>query len=153
MPATGEAHDAAFTQTNELLMSLRSQAKMMVRGQSPLLLNDYSELQPDFALLKVNPMYYLYNQPTAVDVYLVIEIADSSFAYDCEIKGKLYAQSGIVDYWVLDVNRRQLQVFREPSAEGYQSQVIVTEDASISPQQFPAIAIAVQAMLPVTNNQ
>ena len=63
------------------------------------------------------------------------------------MKGVLYAQSGIADYWVLDVNSRQLYVFREPNNNGYQSQVILGENATISPLQFPNLNIAVSQML------
>jgi Uma2 family endonuclease len=147
MSAKGRAHESAITRTIELLVSLTNQVQMMVRVQSPIVLNDHSEPEPDFTLVRVNPLYYADHHPTPADVYLVIEIADSSFSYDRETKAKLYAQSGIADYWVLDVNNRQLHVLREPGEEGYQSEVILTADESVSPLEFPAIAIAVSQML------
>ena len=79
---------------------------------------------------------------------LIIEVADSSLTFDREIKAKIYARSGIADYWVLNVGDRQLHVFREPTENGYQSEVILAETASISPIEFPAFNIAIQAMLP-----
>ena len=75
-------------------------------------------------------------------------MADSSLAYDREIKAKAYARSGIADYWVLNVNERQLHVFREPAVDGYQSELILGEYGSISLLQFPTVNIAIQAMLP-----
>jgi Uma2 family endonuclease len=75
-------------------------------------------------------------------------VADSSLTFDREIKAKAYARSGIADYWVLNVGDRQLHVFREPAVDGYQSEVILAETASISPIEFPAFNIAIQAMLP-----
>jgi Uma2 family endonuclease len=147
MTAKGTAHESAITRNIELLMTLRSQIQMMVRVQSPIILNDNSEPEPDFTLVRVNPQYYADHHPTPTDIYLVIEIADSSFNYDRETKAKLYAQSGIVEYWVLDVNNRQLHVFREPSEDGYQSEVIVTADGIVSPLSFPTITIAVSEML------
>ena len=81
------------------------------------------------------------------EVYLIIEVADTTLRSDRELKAKVYAKSGIADYWVLDVNNRQLYVFREPSENGYQSQVIRESETSISPLAFPEVTIAVSAML------
>lgn len=75
-------------------------------------------------------------------------IALTKPAFDCETKAKDYAQSGITDYWVLDVSNRQLHVFREPTENGYQSEMILEEGASISPLQFPTCTIAVSEILP-----
>jgi Uma2 family endonuclease len=75
-------------------------------------------------------------------------VADSSLTFDREIKAKIYARSGIADYWVLNVGDRQLHVFREPAIDWYQSEVILGETASISPLQFPIVNIAIQEMLP-----
>ena len=119
----------------------------MVQIQDPIVLNDYSEPEPDLALLRVDPREYIDAHPTAADTYLVIEVADSSLKYDSETKGKLYAQSNIADYWVLDVVKRKLYVFRQPTNQGYQSEVILTEDASVSPLQFPDLTISIQEML------
>ena len=147
MSAKGTAHESSLTRTNQLLVNLTTQVQMMVRVQSPILLNDNSEPEPDFSLVRIDRFYYADNHPTVADIYLVIEIADSSFRYDCEIKGRLYAEAGMADYWVLDVNNRQLHVFREPGNNGYQSEVILGEDATISPLQFPDLNITVSQML------
>jgi Uma2 family endonuclease len=63
-------------------------------------------------------------------------------------KAELYAQSGIEDYWVLDVNNRQLHVFSSLDQNGYQSKAILAEEAKLSPLKFPNLMIAVQDMLP-----
>ena len=147
MAAKGTAHTAALRRTNQFFTRLSLQVQMMVQIQDPIILDDYSQPEPDVAILRVNPGEYLDHHPTSVDVYLVIEIADLSLNYDMEIKGKLYAQSGMTDYWVLDVKERHLHVFREPSPEGYQSEVTITEEDSISPLQFPTNTIPIGQML------
>ncbi|WP_446364935.1 Uma2 family endonuclease [Coleofasciculus chthonoplastes] len=58
------------------------------------------------------------------------------------------AQSGIADYWVLNLKNRQLHVFRQQTPDGYQSEVILAEDAIISPLQFPSCTITVSELLP-----
>jgi len=147
MAAKVTAHTVTLRRINRLFTRLSFQIEVMVQIQDPIVLDDYSEPQPDLALLRLEPREYIDAHPTAADTYLVIEVADSSFKYDSETKAKLYAQSNIADYWVLDVVKRQLHVFRQPNNQGYQSEVILTEDDSISPLQFPDITISIQEML------
>jgi Uma2 family endonuclease len=147
MSAKGTAHTSAVSRTDSLLQYLfRNLA--WVRMQDPIALDDNSEPEPDIALVRIDPFDYATHHPTPSEVYLIIEVADSSLAYDREIKAKMYARSGITDYWVLNVNERQLHVFREPADDGYQSEVILGETASISPLQFPAFNISIGEMLP-----
>lgn len=147
MSAKGTAHSSSVGRIDKLLQNLLAQLAW-IRKEDPIQLDDASEPEPDIAVVRIDPLDYADHHPTPSEVYLMIEVADSSFKYDREIKGKVYAQSGIADYWVLDVNDRKLHVFREPSSEGYQSEVIFSEDASCSPLQFPTSAIALQDILP-----
>ena len=147
MSAKGTAHTSAVSRTDSLLQYLfRNLA--WVRMQDPIALDDNSEPEPDIALVRIDPLDYATHHPTPSEVYLIIEVADTSLTFDREIKAKIYARSGIVDYWVLNVNERQLHVFREPAVDGYQSELILGEYGSISPLQFPTVNIAIQAMLP-----
>ncbi len=147
MSAKGTAHTATVRRTARVLRDrLENQAD--VYTQDPIQLDDFSEPEPDIAVVKIDPLDYADHHPTTTSVYLIIEVADSSFKYDCETKSKAYAQSGIADYWVIDVNNRTLHIFREPTQEGYQSEVIFSEEASVSPLQFPKLAIALADILP-----
>lgn len=147
MSAKGTAHTAAVGRIDKLLQN-RLGEQAWIRKEDPIQLDDFSEPEPDIAVVRIDPLDYADHHPTTSEVYLIIEVAGSSFKYDCETKGKGYAQSGIADYWVLDVNNRKLHVFREPNQEGYQSEVILLEDASVSPLQFPTLAIALANILP-----
>ena len=124
------------------------QVQVDVHTQDPVQLNDFSEPEPDIAVVKIDPLDYVDHHPTASEVYLIIEVADSSFKYDCETKGKAYAKSGILDYWVLDVNNRKLHVFREPTQEKYHSEVIFSQEGIISPLNFPNLMITIADILP-----
>ena len=147
MSAKGTAHTSALGRTDRLLQNLFANLAW-VRMQDPIALDDNSEPEPDIALVRIDPFDYATHHPTPSEVYLIIEVADSSLTFDREIKAKAYARSGIADYWVLNVNNRQLHVFREPAVDGYQSELILGENGSISPLQFPTVNIAIQAMLP-----
>ncbi|MEG4997291.1 Uma2 family endonuclease [Microcoleus sp. B4-D4] len=147
MSAKGTAHTSATRRTATLLRDILENLAA-VYTQDPIALDDNSEPEPDIAVVRIDPLDYATHHPTPSEVYLIIEVADSSLAYDREIKAKIYARSGITDYWILNVNDRQLHVFREPTEDGYQSEIILGESASISPLQFPAFNIAIQQMLP-----
>ncbi|NJR26231.1 MAG: Uma2 family endonuclease, partial [Richelia sp. CSU_2_1] len=141
MSAKGTAHTSALGRTDRLFQDLFDNLAW-VRVQDPIALDDSSEPEPDIALVIIDPFDYATHHPTPSEIYLIIEVADSSLAYDREVKAQIYARSGIADYWVLNVCDRQLHVFREPTADGYQSEVVMGENESISPLQFPAVNIA-----------
>ncbi|MEG3971993.1 Uma2 family endonuclease [Microcoleus sp. T2B6] len=145
--AKGTLHAAATRRTATLLHNLVGN-QAAIYNKSPIALDDNSEPEPDIAVVRIDPFDYATHHPTPSEVYLIIEVADSSLTFDREIKAKAYARSGIADYWVLNVGDRQLHVFREPAVDGYQSEVIQGENARISPLQFPTVNIAIQEMLP-----
>ena len=143
----GTAHRSAVGRINYLLKNILEN-KAWVSIQDPIQLDDYSEPEPDIAVVKIDPLDYADHHPTPDEVYLIIEVADTTFKKDCETKGKAYAAAGIVDYWVLNVINRQLHVFREASENGYKSEVVLGENESISPLKFPDLRINILEMLP-----
>jgi Uma2 family endonuclease len=150
MSAKGTAHTAALGRTDRLLQNqLRDRA--WIRIQDPIQLNDNSEPEPDVSVVRFDPLDYSTHHPRAAEVYLIIEVADTSLTYDTQVKAQLYADSGIADYWVLDVSDRRLIVFREPNLQGYRSQVILEERQAIAPLAFPDLVISVIDILPRTN--
>ncbi|MEH2039267.1 Uma2 family endonuclease [Nostoc sp.] len=146
MSAKGTAHESAITRTERLLRQ-RLGDKVLLRIQSPVQLDDYSEPEPDISVVKLNPLDYEDHHPNASEVFLLIEIADSSLKYDREVKAIAYAKSGIIEYWILDVNGRKLYMYRLPSPDGYHSESILAEDVTISPLAFPDCAIAIRELL------
>lgn len=147
MIAKGTAHRSAVGRTDYLLKN-RLGNRAWVSIQDPITLNERSEPEPDITVVKVDPLDYADHHPTPSEVYLIIEVADSSLKLDCKTKAKAYSKAGIKDYWVLDVISRQLHVFREPTQDDYLSVVVLPEDATISPLDFPDLSIAVLEMLP-----
>ncbi|MEQ8469060.1 MAG: Uma2 family endonuclease [Coleofasciculus sp. E1-EBD-02] len=147
MSPQGSPHAASIRRTDRVF-SHRLTEQVLIQKQLPIQLNDRSEPEPDVAIVRVDPLDYADHHPLASDIYLIIEVADTSLQIDCQIKARDYAQSGIADYWVLDLKHRQLHVFRQPTPDGYQSEVILAEDASVSPLQFPSCTITVSELLP-----
>ncbi len=149
MSAIGTAHRSAVGRTNKYLQKhLGDNNKAWISIQDPIQLDNYSEPEPDIAVVKIDSLDYADHHPTPDEVYLIIEVADTTFKKDCETKGKAYAAAGIVDYWVLDVINRQLHVFREPSENGYKSEVVLGEGDIISPLNFSDLSINILEMLP-----
>lgn len=148
--AKGTAHESAITRTERLLRQ-RLGEQVLLRLQSPIQLDDYSEPEPDIAVVMPNPLDYDDHHPYPEEVFLLIEVADSSLKYDREVKAIAYAKSGIADYWILDVNQRKLHVYRLPSPDSYQSETILSEDVTISPLAFPDCAIAPRELLRPTS--
>jgi Uma2 family endonuclease len=147
MAAKGTPHVVALSLTANLLRD-RLGTRALIRTQDPIQLDDYSEPEPDLAVVQGVILDYLDHHPQPVEVYWVIEVADSTLKTDCGVKDKVYAQSGLTEYWVLDVTGRQLHVFREPTPTGYAQHDILTESANITPLAFPDVSLAVAAMLP-----
>jgi Uma2 family endonuclease len=146
MAAKGTAHSAAVTRI-ERVLKVRLGNRVLLRFQDPIQLNDYSEPEPDVAVVKVDPLDYEDHHPTPSEVYWLIEVADSTLKRDRELKAPAYAQSGIQDYWILDVNQRQLYVFRSPAATGYATEMVLSEADVISPLMFSDCQITVGELL------
>ena len=90
----------------------------VIRCQNPLRLDEFSEPEPDVAILRPRADCYTTAHPGPADVLLVIEVADSSLAYDLGTKVPLYARHGIPEVWVIDAATRQTRVFRQPVGGG-----------------------------------
>jgi Uma2 family endonuclease len=100
--------------------------------QLPLRLGEYSEPEPDLAVLKPRSDDYVNALPTAADVLLVVEVSDTSLAYDMRTKAKLYASHGVPAYWVFDLSRSVLHAHTQPGADGYGS-IVESKDLGVVP--------------------
>ena len=114
--------------------------------QSPLETDD-SDPEPDFAIYRGRRRNYK-KHPTGADTLLVVEVAVTSLLRDTTVKADLYAEAGIADYWVVDVESRMLLVFRDPSPTGYLSKQSLSETDTIAPLGAPPGSIRVADLLP-----
>src|SRR5262249_20949988 len=109
----GPRHALAAGALTELLV-LAMAGHVHVRVQLPIQLDDYSEPEPDFALVQRPWTGYPDSHPRASDVLLLIEVADSSLDYDRGAKLELYARAGISEFWIVDLTSNRVLVHREP---------------------------------------
>lgn len=147
MSPQGTPHATAIRLTRRLLDDCLGE-QVLIQTQLPIRLNNHSEPEPDVAVVMPDELRYADHHPMPSEIYFLIEVADTTLKGDCNLKAREYAKSEIADYWVLDVNNRQLHVFREPTQNGYQSEVILEGNGMISPLQFPDLIIAISEMLP-----
>jgi Uma2 family endonuclease len=148
MVAKGTPHVLSLRLLSRLLDELLAAQPVFVSTQDPIHLDDFSEPEPDLALVQGTVLDYAEQHPRADQVYLIVEVSDSTLKQDCEVKDKLYAQAGIADYWVLDLKNRQLHIFRNPTPTGYTSHLILSEPNQVSPLAFPELMLTLTAILP-----
>lgn len=114
--------------------------RAIINVQSPVQLPPRSEPEPDLAVLRLREDRYRTGLPQRDDVLLLIEVSDTTLAYDRGIKLTMYARARIPEVWIWDVKGRRVFVNRGPRNGAYQEVSIVTE-GSISPLAFPDFAV------------
>jgi Uma2 family endonuclease len=113
MSPIGSRHVACVNRLNTLL-SLHVGVQAIISIQNPIRLSDYSEPEPDIAVLHARADYYADSLPTPDDILLVIEVADSSLEYDRDEKLPRYAEAMIPEVWVIDLNHNTLERYVRP---------------------------------------
>jgi Uma2 family endonuclease len=113
-----------------------------VRHGKPITLPDDSEPEPDIAIVQPLGREYLSHHPYPENIFWLIEYSDSSLGKDLEIKRKLYADAKIPEYWVVNLQTRQLIVFRDPQYGDYASRITLAE-GTIAPLAFPEVLVSV----------
>jgi Uma2 family endonuclease len=109
--------------------------------QNPIALPPHSEPQPDVALLKPRADSYRDKLATANDVLLIIEVSDTTLAYDRDAKIPLYARHGIAEAWLIDRQAQTVSIFLNPSDSGYRKVLMPSKDARVTPSLLPHISI------------
>lgn len=115
-----------------------------VATELSLFLFDDTEVKPD---LHVFPKLLISDQVRGSDVLLAVEIASSSHRRDFELKLPLYAESGVSELWILDLDAGRAHVYRDPEGREYRSHVHVGAEEAISPRAFPHITIRLSDLL------
>lgn len=94
---------------------------VLVSTQDPIRLNDFSEPEPDLALLRLRDDFYRDAHPTPADVLLIIEVADTTLAYDRQVKVPLYAKAGVAEVWIINLTDEQIEIYAELTGDTYQT--------------------------------
>jgi Uma2 family endonuclease len=117
----------------------------MVRVQLPFQVGNDSEPEPDFAIVTREQLLSPERHPTGAE--LIVEVADSSLAYDRMVKGRLYAAAGVPEYWIINLPDARVEIYRDPRAELYASTRILESDESFQPLRFPGVTVQASELL------
>lgn len=143
MAPIGSEHASLVAYLNALLVRAIGD-RAILYPQNPLQLGDDCECYPDLTLLRPRADRYAGRNPTAADVFLVVEIAKSSLRHDRDTKMPLYARHGIPEAWLFDLDGRRITVYREPEPEGYRLALKPVREEILSPLALPEVRVPLQ---------
>lgn len=145
--APGGPHAAVVTRAGEILGPAFGPGHH-VRSQQPLILTAWSQPKPDLAVAVRSAFDYLPSHPKAADARLVVEVSDTTLRLDRGRKQAAYARARVLEYWIIDLLHRQLEVYREPSGSRYRSVTVYGEAEILAPLAAPSSSVRVRDLLP-----
>lgn len=146
MAPIGSRHAACVDRLTRLFSSQVGDAAI-VHVQNPVRLDDHSEPEPDLALLKPRTDFYASAHPAPEDVLLLVEVADTSVGYDRSVKVPLYARAAIPVFWLVDLEREQVDVMQESTSDGYRTVQTYRRGERLQLQDIPQLDISVDDVL------
>ncbi|MGI9106095.1 MAG: Uma2 family endonuclease [Pyrinomonadaceae bacterium] len=146
MSPIGKRHAACV---KRLIRMLGSQVNdsIIISIQDPIQLDDYSEPQPDVALLKFRDDFYSESLPAPADVLLVVEVSDTTLDYDRQFKLADYARAGIPEVLICNLPDDQLEYYAQPADGAYQVARILQRGERLASASIPDAVFDVVAIL------
>jgi len=148
----GSAHYTAIGLVEDALRAALGPG-WLVRSQGPIELDDESEPEPDIAVMRGDRRSYSHRHPSRPA--LVLEVAESSLAFDREHKGSLYARARLDDYWIVNLVDRVVEIYRRPVPDTsapfgsrYASKEVLSAESSVELLEVPGARILVSDLLP-----
>lgn len=146
MTPIGSYHSGCVKSLNNIFFQLQAEKKVTISVQDPVRLSEFSEPEPDVVLLKHRNDFYRNAHPSAEDIFLIIEVADTTLDFDRLVKIPLYAKHGIPESWIVDVKGRKVEAFWQPESGKYVWYQTYQYNQSISLQAFPDFVISVSGI-------
>jgi Uma2 family endonuclease len=146
MSPVGPVHAACVGRLNQLFNQVLGKFAL-VRVQDPIRLSKRSEPLPDVALVQPRADFYTKGHPEPEDIFLLVEVAQTSLATDQNVKIPIYARAGIQEVWLVHLMGQLIYVHRQPSAAGYQNVQTFKRGDSLSPLAFPRTVVTVDMIL------
>jgi Uma2 family endonuclease len=146
MSPVGSAHAACVKFLSGLFNRLFN-GTFIIGVQDPIRLNDFSEPQPDVALLRWRDDYYREGHPTPADVLLVIEVADTTVVGDRKIKLPLYARAGIPEAWLVNIPEGQIEIYSDPAGGIYRRAEVFGRGAVAQSHTVEGLDVNVRELL------
>jgi Uma2 family endonuclease len=140
MSPIGDRHAWVVERLAALSIKMLDERRVHVRIQGPIVLPELvSRPEPDLAWVAAAD--YMNRSPGPDEIYLVIEVADTTWMYDSREKAELYAEAGIPDYWLVNVSDNYVIVHRDPTPKGYRSRQQHRGQDELRPLEFPELVI------------
>ena len=146
MSPIGPFHGGVTNYLSQHFM-LAARGRWVVTVQNPVRLDDHSEPQPDLMLLKPATDFYRNRHPQPEDIYLLVEISDSSLTRDLSEKLPAYGHAGIPEVWIVNLNDETIEVFREPHFSGYASKTVLRPGDTAQTLVFPDLTVNVSELV------
>jgi Uma2 family endonuclease len=152
MTPIGPPHASLVTRINRLLERAVEDAAL-VSPQNPITLGERSAPQPDIALLRPRDDFYASAHPGPADILLLVEVADSSLAYDRDEKLPVYARFRIPEVWIIDIRGGHLDIHRDPDGERYTTQWRASDLSGIGIAELPDIRMDLGTLFDVPRDR
>ncbi len=140
MSPIGKTHGMgvdAFT----MMMTEAVRGQAIVRIQGVVRLDTFNEPEPDVAVLRLPLRKYGEAHPAPEDVFLIVEVGDSSRRFDKKVKLPMYAKFGIPEVWLVDLVKRHVEIHRSPDGNEYRDLTTLGPTDIASPEGFPEARI------------
>jgi Uma2 family endonuclease len=147
MPQPNPPHDDLVEKLTRWSYGSMPDGPARIRSQSSLGMPELDSLAlPDVFWMRDRD--YSRDHPRPEDIYLVIEVSDTTLSRDRNLKAGLYAQAGIVDYWIVNVAARTLEVRRDPEGDHYRTVEVRRAGDEARPLAFPDVVLPVSRLFP-----
>lgn len=142
----GSRHAGTVNRLNQTLIVLLER-NALAAVQNPIYIDEYNAPEPDIALLKARDDFYTSNLPMPQDVLLLIEVSDSTLEYDRGIKKTLYAEAGILEYWLVNLKENTVEVYTQPKNGSYRLSRILESGETIESTTVENLKLQIDEIL------
>jgi Uma2 family endonuclease len=146
MPPMEPPHASIVARLTRILL-LRLGGNVQLRPQLPIVVSNWSQPQPDIALVESRDDFYGSKHPSSADTFAIVEVSDATLAFDRGQKLRMYAKVGIAEYWIIDVKAMRIEAYREPHDIGYGEPVVAGRGESIAFSAFPDAVFTVEELI------
>ena len=147
MSPLGSRHTGAVRMAEELLRTIFGEG-FDIRVQMPIDLGPKNQPEPDVAVVRGHYRDYIEAHPTAAETVLVVEVSDTTLAFDQTTKLAVYAEAGIAEYWIANLPEACVEIYREPKGTTYRAKQTVEAGDEIAPSERPQASAPVAELLP-----
>ena len=146
MSPIGPFHGGVINYLNQIC-GAAAQGRWVVSIQNPVRLDDHSEPRPDLLLLQPSADYYRKRHPQPGEVFLLVEVSDTTLARDLSEKLPAYGRAGIPEIWIVNLNDEVIEIHAEPHFTGYGRRSVLRPGDLARPLAFPDVVVEVAELL------